>query len=73
MKVALFLRIGRAVVDLSRRELAHHAGVSHTTVWRLEQGDQRVSPRSRAAVLSALLNLALDKDIVPPQAESEKG
>jgi transcriptional regulator with XRE-family HTH domain len=47
MKIADAIRTARTGVGLSQRELAHRAGVPHSTVARIETG--RISPRATTA------------------------
>ena len=45
------LRTDRA---LSLRELAAESGVSHTTIWKLEQGREEAHPRTIRRLAEAL-------------------
>ena len=45
------LRVERA---LSLRELATASGVSHTTIWKLEQGREEAHPRTIRLLAAAL-------------------
>lgn len=44
------LRAARSMLQLSYREAAQRAGVAHTTISRLEQGDATVQERTAVPV-----------------------
>ena len=71
--IAIGIRISyfRKLRGLSQEQLAERAGISRSTLWKVENGNPSVAVGIYAAVLHALNNM--DKDLLKIAGDDELG